>query len=361
MGVFRWGIFGTGAVSAKFVAGLAAAPGHKAVFVASRTKAQAERFAAGAGIEHVVQGYPEAARAGGVDAVYIATPPTHHADHAVACIEAGVPVLVEKPFGAGAGDAQRIADAARAAGVFAMEAMWTRFLPAARELRDRLAAGGVGEPRLIAGNFSTSKRLDPTDGSFDPLRGGGAIGQLGHYPLSLAHWLFGVPDVIQAAGRIGESGVEEDAAFQLRFADGVTGSFFCSIRAWADNSLSVMGTDGLMRLHGPIFRPFGIELMRQPPRASAPATFGWKARLRESGPALRLAQWLGTSTQARKTKTTKHLFAGNGYQYQAIEVADCIARGAIESSIMPLADSVAVARSADAIRAAIRTSTIGGQ
>src|SRR3954447_11066327 len=136
--VFRWGIFGTGAISMKFVAGLASARDARATLVASRSLTTAQRFATSMGIERAIEGYAEAAAAGGVDAIYVATPPSEHAAHALLCIEAGIPVLVEKPFASSAADARRIVEAAQANGVFAMEAMWTRFLPAARALRDQL-------------------------------------------------------------------------------------------------------------------------------------------------------------------------------------------------------------------------------
>src|SRR5262245_6402274 len=169
---FRWGIFGTGEISLKFVAGLAAARDAEASFVASRSLAKAQRFAAGMGIARAIEGYAQAATAGGVDAIYIATPPSEHAAHALLCIEAGIPVLVEKPFATHGAEALRIADAARAKSVFAMEAMWTRFLPAAQALKEQLAARCVGEVRLVSGNFGDSKVPDPANGNLDPALGG---------------------------------------------------------------------------------------------------------------------------------------------------------------------------------------------
>jgi predicted dehydrogenase len=349
---FRWGVFGTGMISMKFVAGLAAAPGHAATLVASRSRDSAERFAAGMGVSRAIAGYAEAATAGGVDAVYIATPPSEHAAHALLCIEAGLPVLVEKPFAASAADARRIADAARARGVFAMEAVWTRFLPASRALKDMLAAGELGEVRMASGSFATSKRPDPADGALDPARGGGAMAHLGVYPLSLGQWLFGTPLAVQAAGRIGDSGVDEDAAFQIGYAGGITASFQCSNRAWGANDFRVMGSEGAAAFAGPIFRPSGLFIVRQRPRGPAPARFDWKAKLREGGAAQRLAQITGLSSRAGAT-LRRIPYAGNGYHYQALEVAACIARGATESAIMPLADSIAVADTADRIRAQI--------
>lgn len=349
---FRWGIFGTGVVSAKFVAGLAAARDAEASFVASRSLARAQRFAAGMGIARAIEGYAEAAAAGGVDAIYIATPPSEHARHALLCIEAGIPVLVEKPFATSASEAARIADAARARSVFAMEAMWTRFLPAAQTLKDELAAGRFGEVRLLSGSFGTAKVPDLADGSFDPARGGGAIAQLGVYPLSLGQWLFGSPTLHQAIGTVGATGVEEDAAFQLRYPGGPIGAFFASIRAWAPNDFQVMGTLGMVGFDGPIVRPYGVAVTRQTPIRREEPSLGWRTRLREHAVTHRLAQLTGLSSRTRARHLARR-YAGNGYHYEADEVRGCVERGAVESAVMPLGDSITVAATADAIRATI--------
>jgi len=349
---FRWGIFGTGAASAKFVPGLAAARDAEASFVASRSLAKGQRFAAGMGVARAIKGYAEAAAAGDVDAIYIATPPSEHAAHALLCIEAGIPVLVEKPFATNAAEALRIADAARAKSVFAMEAMWTRFLPAAQALRDKLAAGMAGEVRLVAGNFGSSQAPIPSNRNFDPALGGGAIAHVGVYPLSLAQWLFGSPTLMQAMGFVGATGVDEDAAFQLRYPGGVIASFFASLRAWAPNDFHVMGTDGMISFHGPIARPHGLHVSLQAPLHLAEPTFGWRTRIRQHGLVHRVAQLAGLSSRSRG-KRLSFRYAGNGYHYEADEVRACVERGAGESAVMPLDDSIAVASTADMIREAV--------
>jgi len=352
MSSFRWGIFGTGAISAKFVAGLTAARDAQASFVASRTQNGAQRFAAGMGIGTALTGYAEAAATGGVDAIYIATPPSMHADHALACIEAGIPVLVEKPFASSALEASRIADAARANGVFAMEAMWTRFLPAAQALREQLANGIIGEVRLVSGSFGSSQRLEAGNGMFDATLAGGALSHLGAYPLSLGQWLFGTPEVVQAIGTIGVSGVDEDAAFQLRYPCGTIGSFVVSLRAWAPDDFRLFGSEGMLSVRGSIVRPHGLELVRQTPLGPDIARFEAKAKLRQHSLVHQIAQRLNKSNRPSATRRA-HRYAGNGYHYEADEVRACVERGAIESNIMPLAESVAVAATADVIREAI--------
>jgi predicted dehydrogenase len=351
--VFRWGIFGTGTISMKFVAGLASARDAKATLVASRSLATAQRFATSMGIERSVEGYAEAAAAGGVDAVYVATPPSEHASHAVSCIEAGIPVLVEKPFAATADDARRIADAARAHGVFAMEGMWTRFLPAAQALRDATLRGEVGRTRMVSGSFGSSATPDPDSGKFDPARGGGAVAHLGVYPLSLGQWLFGTPDLLQAVGTIGETGVDEDAAFQLRYPGGVIGSYFVSIRSWAADDFRVMGTDGMISVRGSIVRPHGLDIVRQSPVRAQSSGFGRVEKLRQHRFVHQLAQRADRSSRRRGTRHA-HRYAGSGYHYEADEVRACVERGSTESSVMPLDDSIGVAVMADSIRNSIR-------
>jgi len=349
---FKWGIFGTGAISAKFISGLAAARDAEASFVASRALSTAKAFAANMGVAGAVEGYAEAARAGGVDAIYIGTPASEHAAHALLCIEAGVPVLVEKPLAMNAAEAQRIADAARANGVFVMEAMWTRFLPAAQALKARMEQGAIGEVRMVSGSFGSAKQVDPESNGFNPARGGGAMAQLGVYPVSLAQWLFGEPTLVQATGTMGETGVDEDAAFQLRFANGVTGTFYASSRAWTPNDFQVMGTNGILGFQGPIYRPSGLTVMTKPPVRTGKPSFGWRFRLREHDLFHRVAQTIGWSDRNRG-KASLLPYPGNGYSAEADEVRQCVQAGALESTIMPLDDSIAVARVVDEIRAAI--------
>lgn len=346
---FRWGIFGTGAISAKFVAGLATAQHAEVAFVASRTLARAQQFVAGIGCGRAVQGYAEAAALGGVDAIYIATPPSAHVEHALACIAAGIPVLIEKPMATNALDAQRIQDAASARSVFAMEAMWTRFLPAAAALREALVAERCGAVRLVSGDFGLSQRPEPRNSMFDPALGGGALSHLGAYPLSLAQWLFGEPTAVQAIASIGATGVDEVVAFQCRYPGEVLGSFHVSLRSWSDDRFLVSGTEGSMGFRGSIVRPHGVQLAIEGTRGYDEAGFGWRHRLRQNSWVHRLAQQLDRSGRARAQRQAHH-YAGNGYHYEVDAVRACVERGELESRVMPLADSVAVARTADRIR-----------
>jgi predicted dehydrogenase len=353
---FRWGIFGTGSVSAKFAAGLRQVGDAEVAMVASRDQAQAASFAAAFGAAHAIAGYEAAASAapGLVDAIYIATPPALHLDHALACIAAQVPVLIEKPFALDGEAAQTIAGAARETGVFCMEAMWTRFMPALTRLKALIEEGAIGEPRMIAGSFGISNAVDPAYGNFDPARGGGALAHLGLYPISLGQWLFGTPVDVHGTGRVGTTGVEEDAAIALRYASSVVGSFHASLRAPAANDLAVHGTHGSLTLTGPLYRPSGIARRFATPRSQPKTGLSRKALFKEGDLYQRLVRVRERLQPGGKTISLP--FAGNGYHYEAAEVAACIRAGATESAIMPLADSLAVAATLDALRAQI----IGG-
>lgn len=351
--IFRWGIFGTGAVSAKFISGLSQSAGARPVMVASRSRERAESFAAAFGIERAIEGYEVAAASGGIDAVYIATPPVEHLPHALACIEARVPVLIEKPFATNEADARAIAGAARRAGIFCMEGMWTRFLPAAQQMAAAVREGRLGEIRQIAGSFGISNQVDRAAGSFDPDRGGGALAHLGVYPLSLAQWLFGAPEIMTAVARVGETGVDEDVAIAARYGDDVIGSFHASLRAAAANDFGVAGTRRSLSFRGPIFRPYGLHWSGAEPRKSdGAAPLSLAKRSREHWAVQRLAQVIGNSGIRRPG--TPLFYRGNGYHYEADEVARCVRAGRSESDIMPLDDSVAVIRSMDQIRAVMQ-------
>ncbi len=170
MAQFRWGVLGTSAVSRDFLLSLKACGGSAAVsVVASRNRANAERFATNYGVPVVADSYEAAAASAEVDALL----PSTHEEYALAGIAAGKPVLLEKPFAADAASAARIIVAARAKRVFCMEGMWTRFQPLMAAVGARLAAGDIGEIRAFRGEFCGPSRPDPAVSSFDPARGGG--------------------------------------------------------------------------------------------------------------------------------------------------------------------------------------------
>ena len=344
---FRWGVFGSGAISAKFSAGLRHIDADVRLVVSRGAHGRALASAFGA---ELVEGYAAGAKAAasGVDAVYIATPPAFHEEHACACIDAGVPVLIEKPFAGDAAAAARIAALARARGVFCMEAMWTRFMPAMQRLHELVRQGAIGEPMMMTGSFGATNVVDVANGNFDPARGGGALAHLGYYPVSLGAWLFGDAVEARAVGRVGTTGVDETVAIALRYPSGVVGSFYTSLRSPASNTLTVHGAHGALSLRGPIYRPWGLERRITAPQSRATANVSRFALWKEGDLYQRISR---IREQIKRPGRVERLpFAGNGYHYEALEVAACVRAGALESRVMPLAETLAVTGLIDSLR-----------
>ncbi|MEM8729301.1 MAG: Gfo/Idh/MocA family oxidoreductase [Pseudomonadota bacterium] len=350
---FRWAILGTGAVSRKFVLDLRELKGRaEAHTVVSRDPKNAERFSKALGVAHVVADYEAAAQAD-VDALYIATPPALHEAHALMGIAAGKAILIEKPLALDAAGARRIADAADAASVFCMEAMWTRFQPLLSKIHTQIEAGALGELRGFEARFMTANKPDPDTGLFDAERGGGALMHRGVYPLSIAHFLLGPVARMRAMAEIGATGVDEDSALVLHHKNGAVSSLRASLRANGPEGAVVYGTKGTLHIHGPIWRPTGATLATTYP---ASATTGGARKFeafRESGLGLRLSRGLGRLKTAAGRGQVRVVapFAGNGYHYEAEAVMDALADGRTLDPRMPMSESVEIMALIDTARA----------
>jgi predicted dehydrogenase len=333
---FRWGIWGTGDISWKFAVGLRQMSFASPAWVLSREQARASEFAKRIGAEN---GFADPARAfeAGADAVYIGTPAHLHAEHAVRALEAGLPVLVEKPFATTLKDATLIAAAAQRSGKFAMEAMWTRFQPAIGAVRRLLSEGAVGTPRLMRAEFCVATL--PSGSSHHP-EGGGALRQRGVYALSLASHLFGFPEESSAVVRRAPSGVDEDVMVQLRHPEGTLTQFSASLSTTASNTLEILGDRGALRFDGPIWRPFGLRLVSFAPRRRGEGG-GRLAAFRESALGQSMHRTL-MPLMARRGRRIPSPPIGNGYGHQADEVMARILAGELESLLMPISESVAL-------------------
>lgn len=350
---FRWAILGTGFAARKFVLGLRAAREAEALVVASRTRANADRFASDLGIPKVADTY-SAAIAAPVDAVYIATPPSEHLAQALLCLDAGKPMLIEKPLSVDAASAEKIVAAARTAGIFCMEGMWNRFVPLMRQLDTILQNGDIGEPLATMGSFGARTSPDHSATLFSEALGGGALLHRGVYPLSLSCQVLGYPDSIASQAVIGPSGVDETTSVSLRHSGAGLSSVYASLRNDAPNDFRIMGSEGTIHILPPVYRPFRLVVTRGHPleRRSIPRGrwAGWQERtLAQSlqqrlGP---LARHLGRS----KSNSVTLRYGGNGYHYEAEEVMRCIRCGETESAVMPHADSLATLRVVDEARA----------
>ena len=311
MSEVRWGIAGPGRIAANVVGDLAYVEGARLSAVGSRSAQRAEAFAAahGDGATRAHGSYRALIDDPEVDVVYIATPHPQHAALAVACLEAGKAVLVEKTFTATLAGAWRVVDTARTHGVFAMEAMWTRFQPAVVRLRELIAEGAIGEPRSVQADLGTVRDVDPTDRLFAPELGGGALLDLGVYPVSFALMVLGTPDRVTAVASRETTGVDADGAMLLAWENGRFATLQTSFHSPSPGQARVFGTTGwidvLPRFHHPSTIVLHHDTGDEGERIELPAT-------------------------------------GAGYSHELAEVTTCLRAGATESTVMPLDDTLAV-------------------
>ncbi|PZF58562.1 gfo/Idh/MocA family oxidoreductase [Curtobacterium sp. MCBD17_034] len=243
----RWGVIGTGGIARSFVED-SAALGVRFTAVGSRTRDRAEAFADEYGIEHAHGDYDALVADDTVDAVYVATPHSAHAEDALRAIEAGKHVLVEKAFTVNAAEARRVVDAARAAGVLVVEAMWTRFLPQASRIRQLVHEGRIGRPRLVEATHHQALPTDPRHRLNDPALAGGALLDLGVYPLAFAVDALGVPETVAAVGSLSDQGVDTQMGLVLGHPDGAQSVLHFALDLRSPNAASIIGDEGRIDL-----------------------------------------------------------------------------------------------------------------
>jgi predicted dehydrogenase len=310
----RWGILGTGAIARTFTEDLLLL-GHEVVAVGSRAPETAEAFAGRYGIGRAYGSYAELAADDQVDVVYVAT--THNVHHTAArtCLEAGRAVLVEKPFTTTTADAEDLAALARQRGLFAMEAMWTRFNPVIVKLRELVADGAIGEVKAVYADFSENFPFEASHRLWAPELAGGALLDLGIYPVSFAWMVLGDPDTVQAVTTPGPTGVDANTGILLGYGSGAVALLHCGLLTRSPQTATVSGTTGRIEVASQFWRPTALTLHRD---GAEPETY--EAEL-----------------------------AGHGYTYQAEEVARCIGAGLTESPVMPLDETVAIIRTLDTV------------
>lgn len=313
---FRWGLIGPGRIAHNFARGLAVVSDSRLEAVASRDPARGAEFAAQYGGARVHASYQALIADPAVDAIYIATPHSFHAETIRACLEAGKPVLCEKPLTVNAAQADALFALARARGVFLMEALWTRFLPVYSEVRAWLEAGRIGEVRLLASSFGFKAPRNMEDRLLNPQLAGGALLDIGVYNLSISQWVLGRnPESFSATGYVGETGVDEQLAATLDYGHGLMSQFHCTIRTDTANDFHIYGSEGSIRIH-PMF---------------------WGATT-------------ATLRNAAEETTLERPHRASGFEYQIEEAQRCIRAGLLESSTIPHADTLATIKLMDALR-----------
>ncbi len=347
----NWGFMGAGTVSRHFADSLRFVDTASAWSVTSRSAANAQSFAKQLGISNVFTDYDEMLADPALDVIYIATPTAMHADHALQAIKAGKSVLVEKPFATSAAEAKPVVEAARRKGVFCMEGMWMRFIPAVVEFRRLIQSGAIGEPRQLIASLGYGIAYDPASRFYDKTAGGGALLDLGIYPISLAHFLFGIPTHVDGHRIMTESDVDQVTNILMSF-DQLTAQLSCSFVNRMDNDAIVIGTQGSIRLQAPVHSSTEIVVSHEVPASPAAASGGTRGRL-ASIPALvalkrRVAPLL--RPLRNRGERIRIPFPGFGYQFEIEEVEHCLENGTTESERMSLDESIAVLETLDAAR-----------
>ncbi|AFR27609.1 Gfo/Idh/MocA family oxidoreductase [Arthrobacter sp. Rue61a] len=253
-GTIRWGILGTG-----FIAGLQTQDlkenGFAVQAVGSRSSDSSKSFAEQYGVTTAHGSYEDLVADPLVDVVYIATPHPFHHENALLALNAGKHVLVEKSFTMNAREAQDIVDLAESKGLVALEAMWTRFLPHMIRIRELIAAGAIGEVRKVVATHNQSLPQDPAHRLNDPALGGGALLDLGIYPISFAFDILGTPAAVRASATMSPTGVDRQTAAIFEYADGAQAIVDCELDAASANRAMVIGTDGWIDIEHTWYNP----------------------------------------------------------------------------------------------------------
>ena len=318
----RWGILGPGGIAAQFAKDLPLVPGAELAAVGSRSAEKAAAFAERYGFARAHGSYADLAADPDVDVVYVATPHAQHLDAALECIEGGKAVLVEKPITLDLPAAARLVQAAREKNVFLMEAMWMRLNPAVRKIVELIEEGVIGWVSSIHADFGLHGPFPPEHRLRDPKLGGGALLDLGVYPINFAHVILGAPASVQAWAHLTPEGVDETTGILLGWQPGAVAALTCSINGESRNAASISGTEGRIEVPPGFFVPREFTLHRP----------------------------------NRDPERYEFPFEGNGYQFEAIEVQRCLAAGELESPLMPHATTLEIMGLLDTIREEIGVS-----
>jgi predicted dehydrogenase len=257
----RWGIAATGGIAATMVAALSTLPDAEVVAVGSRTEEAARRFADAHGIARAHASHADLFADDEVDIVYVASPHNAHAAMTIAALDAGRHVLCEKAFAVNAGQAEAMVEAARRNGRFLMEAMWTWFLPPVIEIRDLVAGGAIGEVTAVQASFSVPI-WDRAERLRLPELAGGAVLDLGVYPVAVSRFILGPPSEVRAVGTIGDTGVDRNIAGVLHHTGGAVTAFVAGLDAASSCTAEIVGTGGTITLDAPFHCTSGYTVDR---------------------------------------------------------------------------------------------------
>jgi len=329
----RWGILGAGRIADKVAHDLGLRDNSVITAVGARDGARAADFAARHGAARSYGSYGELVADAEVDVVYIATThPGHHA-HALLAIEAGKPVLIEKPISLNAAQAREVLTAAARADVFAMEAMWMRTNPLIRQAQELIAAGTIGDVVGVRAELGLGRALTPTHRLLDLANGGGALLDLGIYPITFGYLFLGRPDQVITRGALAPTGADDTVALEWLYHGVPRAQLWCSIATPSPNQAVVLGSRGWIAFEGGFHRPTGLVV-----RGAGVSGAGVSgAGVHEAADEYRIDDPLGSQQ--------------HGYGPEIEEVERCLRAGLKESPLIPHADTIAILELLDQARA----------
>lgn len=316
----RWGILATGGIAGAFASDLRTA-GRELVAVGSRSQESADAFATRFDIPRAHASYEALVADPEVDIIYVSTPHPMHHDNARLALEAGKHVLVEKAFTLNRAEAEDLQRLGAERGLLVMEAMWTRYLPHMIRIREIIAAGTLGEIRAVSADHTQLLPSDPAHRLNALELGGGALLDLGIYPVSFVHDILGAPTSVKAVGRLIETGADAEVATVMTHDGGALSTTLSSSRGAGPNAASIVGTAARIEIDRVWYTPTTFRVI------------------------------LPDGTVAEEFASDE--VAGRGMEYQALAAERYVADGTLDSDLLPVAESVAIMGTLDEIRAQI--------
>lgn len=317
--IYNWGIIGLGKIAHKFASDLDKLPQANLQAVASRSEEKAREFAFQYGANRFYGSYDKMLEDGNLDVVYVATVHIAHCDIAVKCLQAGIAVLCEKPFAVNSREVQKMIAAAKKNEVFLMEAFWTRFLPTILKTQELIDNGRIGRLRSIKADFGFKADFKPEGRLLNLALGGGALLDIGIYPVFLALLLMGKPEKIRSLAHLGSTGVDEEIGMLFHYVEGQMAHLHASIRTNTKTEAFIYGDEGVIHIQTRWHAPASMNLWRYGER---PENF-------------------------------QFFYKGIGYYFEAEEVMRSLDEGKLESDLLPLSFSEDLMSVLDSIRAEI--------
>ncbi len=312
----KWGILGPGRIAHQFARDIRLVKEARLWAVASRQEERAREFAQLYAIPKAYGSYRELVEDEDIDIIYIATPHGRHYEDIKLCLNHNKAVLCEKSFTLNARQAEEVINLARTNGLFLMEAMWTRFLPITQKLRKLLKQNVIGRLHMLSADLGFPFPFDPQSRLFNPILGGGALLDVGVYPVSLSQWFLGTPQEIRSLAVLGESGVDEQAGMVFLYANDRMAHLFTSIRSSTPSQAVFMGDKGHLIVQAPLYRPSGLVIKL------------------ENG----------------HEEYLKAPLKGNGFNYEIAEATQCLFEGKLQSETMSWEDTIEVLKIMDTLR-----------